>query len=98
MRAEVREAGIAKRQARAALRHEVRTGMKTIAEVLTDPPRDLWEVPTYRILGWAPGVGPDRLAVLNQEAIRAEVNLLMPVIVLTSRERSWLVDILSRRP
>lgn len=94
---DIRGDAIRVRRARASIRHELKQGRILPADVLRKPPRVIWEVPTYRVLLWVPRLGPDRLALLNDDAILARVNLAMPIVTLTAREREWLVERVGRR-
>jgi hypothetical protein len=49
------------------------------------------DMPVYDLLLYVPQFGPARLAILNSEAMKVGVNVCLPVVTLTERQRAWLV-------
>jgi|SRR6266576_3165101 len=78
------------RQGRAGVRRGVRSGSISLAAGLRSPVALIGDMATYELLLCVPKMGLGRLAILNQSAMAARVNLCLPVVVLTERQRLWI--------
>lgn len=83
--------GRAQKKKRALVKRGLKEGRVSLRWVLTERPECCWEMPVYELVRALPGVGPARMAVLNDDAMKARVNLFLPVLALGPRERAWLV-------
>lgn len=79
------------RQSRAALKMGLRTGTVSLEAALRPRVEDVGAMPTYELIKALPKIGNARLAILNSWAIIHRINLFLPIVVLTERQRRWLL-------
>src|SRR6266496_2496842 len=78
------------RSMRAYFKDRVRSGDLSLSAALRLEVGFIGDMPTYELLKALPYIGNPRLAILNDKAMKAGVNLFLPVVVLTERQRKWL--------
>lgn len=81
-----------KRAALAAIRVQLSSGQLTVADVMLDPPAALQDTPLIDILRMQRSRRRNglSLAIVGEEAIDANVNLLLPLGCASARVRSWV--------
>lgn len=81
-----------KRIAIAGIRAQLSSGQLTIADVMMDPPRELLATPLIDILRMQRGRVRSGLSltIIGEEAIDANVNLLLPLGIASARVRGWV--------
>lgn len=95
--AEFRENGVRLRVARAMIRRDLQHRQRAIPDVISDPPECLHDVLLFDVLLMAPGIGPARLAKLNEAAIQHGVNLAKTAGGASASDRRWLAVKLAAR-
>ena len=88
---EANQASVVARRARRGVKTDLRTGTLSLTAALRSPVALIGDLPTYELLLAVPQLSHARLAILNSYAIEARVNLCLPVVVLTERQRTWIV-------
>lgn len=81
-----------KRQQTATVRAALKRGHVALSSVVLDVPECVADRPAWEIVGWARGVGPSNLAVLNERAMLQRINLARPLGTLSSRQRGWIAE------
>lgn len=84
--------GVARRRERGGVLSALRQGDLSIYEVLTGRPECVHELPVHALCRSVRGVGQARMIVLGDEAIRADVNLFLPVLAMSRQERAWVAS------
>lgn len=78
------------RTARAELKRCLIDGDLSLSAALRTPVTVIGDMPVYELIKALPYIGNPRLALLNDKAIEARINLFLPIVVLTERQRKWL--------
>lgn len=89
--AEARSLSTVARKKRAQVKSDLKSGHYTLEVALGLPAQLIGNLPVYELLKVMPGIGPTRLSSIGNRAIDAGVNLFLPVVALTTRQRAWLV-------
>jgi hypothetical protein len=84
---------IISKRARAAVKRDVKDGSLSLAAALRQPMERLGDMPTYELLLSVPRLSRGRLAIINDYAMIDHINLCLPVVVLTERQRDWIVAV-----
>lgn len=81
-----------KRAAIASIRVQLSSGQLTVADVMLDPPVALKDTPLIDILRMQRARRRNglSLAIIGEEAIDANVNLLLPLGCASARVRAWV--------
>lgn len=70
----------------------LRRGDLTVYEVLRDRPDCILDMPVHRVISAARGIGVMRMIAIADEASVARVNLFVPVVALSARQRAWVAS------
>lgn len=81
----------------AEIRARISRGELTAVDLIADPPAVLAGEMVWKVLIRVPAIGQVKLGELNDEAIRARVNLAAPLGMLSTRQRAWLCNQLKGR-
>lgn len=76
----------------------VRSGRVSLTEVLNEQPAELAKLSLWELVRLRPGLGVERCAQLNAAAIRAGINLALPLGRASAATRGWLLQELSAIP
>lgn len=90
------ERAVAKRTELAKIHAALRSGELTASSVILNPPPALTDRMVWRILLDA-GMSAEALGELGDDAIAQRVNLAAPAGALSSRQRNWLANEVTRR-
>ena len=83
--------GNALRMEQARWRADLKSGRATMEDVLIERPACLQGLSLLRILSYGKRWGQKRVAVLNETAIRDDVNLALPLAWTDTRTQDWLI-------
>lgn len=90
---EIRALAHAKRRGMAAVRRKLRTGELTLGDVMAAQPAELNDVLLVDVLRWARRCGGKRVAeIVGREALRDQVNLMVPLGRASARSRAWVAE------
>lgn len=91
---EALERANARRAARSAWRQRVNANPAELLDVLADPPAELEGVPLIDLLRWARGSrrSARSLWIVNGKAVRAGVNLMLPLGRASTQTRAWCAE------
>lgn len=78
------------RQARAEIRRGLSTNTLHILDVLTDPPPCLADLFVLDVVRWQYQMGRTRVQLLNERAVRDNVNLLTRIGARDARVTEWI--------
>ena len=81
-----------RRWERAILRREIRSGRLTLKQIFEESPEHVVEMPLISVLEMVPYVGYVRIAELNYEAKKRNINICLPVGALTDRAKQFIVE------
>lgn len=81
-----------KRNQIAVTRSALSRGHVSLARVFHGMPDCLWDTPLWTIIGWTRGISRRKLAAINEQAIRANVNLAKPFGEARRYELDWILE------
>lgn len=89
--AKANQASVIVRRQRAEIKRRIKSRDLSLAAALRLPISTIGDMAVYELLLSCPQFGHPRLAILNSYAILEGVNLFLPVVTLTERQRLWIV-------
>ncbi len=86
-----------RRMCHARLKRDVRTDPELLRDWMLEPPAELLDVPLLDLLRWTRSTGrtvrgQQALVDLNGRAVRANVNLMMPLGRASTVTRAWVAE------
>jgi hypothetical protein len=84
----------ARRNALAEAKRKLRTGALPLADAMTNPPPELASALLVDVIRWTYTVGrnPSTIEEVGRNAIRAKVNLAMPLGRASAFSRAWVAE------